>query len=755
MSKERKKNMAEGKRKADNKRHLFSVLALFFSILFVYSNSINGTWAMDDVALNRPFDIKDILHAIGHRKIAYFTFLLNRKIAPVTPASFRLFNIFLHFLNALLVYVLALRTFRMIFPKPELQSPNQQPGELPPTGANDRVIYYAALFSGLVFALHPLNINAVSYIVQRMASLAAFFVILSVLCYGYAYHASERFTTAALYALSGLFVLLGIFSKENAVMAIPLVMLYDYVFLSRCQGRIFLRRLLLISAIAVFSIGVASLFTGLPHSFIEIAEVFGHPGRPLSAIDRKPWMAVDVYWSPIQHILTECRVISRYMFLILLPFPRFLVFDWWGFPVSAGLLKPITTLFSIMWLAALLFFSVRKIRRYPLLCFGILWYLIALSLESFAAVGADLYFEHRNYLPLVGLVIGVSGQLAVSSQGKIAPKKLVAAAVIFCGALGIMTYSRNFVWHDSVTLWTDTLNKCPGNMRAMMSLGNSYLKEMDLGDAQKYYSRVVRDSNLRDRPYFYNDAAFSLGMLLLNQGELVKAKGLIDTFASSVTSYRPKILRGYYMALEGDTEGALREYDRVLPETQDLDTVIVYTLMGDAYRGQGMWDAAIEKYNRAVALDAAFSAAYYGIATAYMAKRNVDLAEQYYDKTLSFDPDNVLALSDMADLMLIKRAPLEDALAYARRAVSRSPFMYHPYLTMANVLTVMGREKEAEGYYDKAVKHGMPAYMLPFSRARAYFLKGDREKAEYYVSELRKFKNLPENIRSLLGTAKN
>ncbi len=752
MSKKQQKKITGAEQPVNNKRHFFPLFVLFVLTLIVYSNSINGTWAMDDVAIRNALDIKDILHVIGYRKITYLTFQLNRAIAPFTPAYFRLFNIFLHFLNSSLVYLLAYRTLRLTFRSPEVQLSNRRTTYVtqPDAAASDNLVYFAAFFSGLVFALHPLNINAVAYIVQRMASLAAFFVILSVICYSYAYHASKRSISWSLYALSGLFILLGIFSKENAVMAIPLIMLYDYVFLTRFQGRIFLKRLLLISGISLFSIGVASLFIGLPHAFMEVAGIFAHPNRPLSTIDRKGWMAVDVYWTPLQHILTECRVVSRYMFLVLLPLPRFLVFDWWGFPVSTGLLNPMTTLLAVVWLAAVLIFSVRKIRRYPLLCFGILWYLIAISLESFAAVGADLYFEHRNYLPLVGLVIGICGQLAFSLQGKIGGKKLIAAALVVCGALGIMTYSRNFVWHDSVTLWADTVKKCPGDMRAMMSLGNSYLKELDVRDAGRYYEEVVKDSSYRKRPYFFNDAAFSLGMMFLNQGELGKAKDLIDKFDSAVSSYRPKILRGYYMALQGKADGALKEYNTVLPETEGLDTVIVYTLMGDAYRDKGMLDEAIGQYNSAVALNPLFSAAYYGMGAAYMGKRNVDLAKQYYDKTLSIDPDNSLALSDMADLMLIKRLP-EDAMAYARKAVSKSAFFYQPYLTMGNVLTVMGRDKEAEGFYDEALKHGMPDYMLPFSRARAYYIKGDKEKADYYISQLRRYKDLPVNVQALLG----
>ena len=137
--------------------------------------------------------------------------------------------------------------------------------------------------------------------------------------------------------------------------------------------------------------------------------------------------------------------------------------------MSQSLIQPITTLFSAMLILSLLFFSVWKIKRFPLLCFGILWYFIAISLESFIALGSDLYFEHRNYLPTAGLFTGIAGQSIVSVVPKLS-KNVVVASIITCGiVLGVFTFSRNFVWKDSFTLWGDTLSKAPSNIRAMLA----------------------------------------------------------------------------------------------------------------------------------------------------------------------------------------------------------------------------------------------------------------------------------------------
>ncbi|MFH1025687.1 MAG: hypothetical protein V1764_03320, partial [Nitrospirota bacterium] len=142
--------------------------------------------------------------------------------------------------------------------------------------------------------------------------------------------------------------------------------------------------------------------------------------------------------------------------------------------------------------------------------------------------------------------------------------------------------------------------------------------------------------------------------------------------------------------------------------------------------------------------------AYYGLGVSYMGKRDIVSADYYFKKALSVDPNNILALSDMADVLLIRKANPEEALRYARRAVSKSPPFYQPYLSLGNVLIVLQKDKEAGEFYKKALEHGVTAYMVPLSKARAYYLRGDIEKAKEQVSELRKFKNLPEQIKTII-----
>jgi tetratricopeptide (TPR) repeat protein len=284
----------------------------------------------------------------------------------------------------------------------------------------------------------------------------------------------------------------------------------------------------------------------------------------------------------------------------------------------------------------------------------------------------------------------------------------------------------------------------------MMGMGNAYLMRSDVGNAEKSYGKALMISARDKRMTFLNESAYSLGMLYLFEGKMPQARQVVERLNSLLESSKARILKGFYKALTGDAEGALKDYREVLSQTEGIDTVVTLVLMGDCYRGIGMWDEAITQYNRALSLDPGFSSAYYGIGAAYLGKRNLALAETYLEKTLSLDESNAMALSDRADILLVKKERPEEALQYALRAVSKSPFLYQPYLTTANVLIVLGRDGEADAYYEKALERGLPGYMVPLSKARSFYLKGDMGRMKDSLAELRNYKDLPGKVRDII-----
>jgi tetratricopeptide (TPR) repeat protein len=134
----------------------------------------------------------------------------------------------------------------------------------------------------------------------------------------------------------------------------------------------------------------------------------------------------------------------------------------------------------------------------------------------------------------------------------------------------------------------------------------------------------------------------------------------------------------------------------------------------------------------------------------YFSKKDMEKSEEYFSKALSLDPGNPLMLSRMADIILTKKGPLNQALQYAEKAVSLSPSFSQPYETMAWVLIAMGNETDAEKYFHKAQKFGLTGYFLKFSKARAYFLKGDKEKAKIILREIAQMEDTPKEIKQAI-----
>lgn len=715
--------------------HLGAVAFLFFSTFIAYSLSLNGTWALDDSFIGQFQNISSVLNfRLGYRKIAYLTFQVNKLIDPLSPLNYRVFNILIHIVNAILIYWIAFLTLRLKDLKDEY----------------GRYAYAVSLASAVVFALHPININAVTYIVQRMASLATMFTLLALLCYISARTSGGVKKSAGMYAATAACIVLGIFSKENGVMAVPLLLLYGFFFLQKESRKGPVQAGIGIAAVVIV-LGVSSFFLDFKKAFIAIADTLLRPNRPIEALS---WTAIDVYWTPLQHILTEFRVVVRYIFLLFVPLPRFLVFDWWGFPISTGVAAPLSTLTSFFIIVSLISYAVYKRKELPFLSFGILWYFIALSLESFIAVGADLYFEHRNYLPVAGLFFGVSAQILTAGalrERVLRGRVLWTGIVVLSLFLGLLTFQRNLAWKDSITLWTDTVHKTEGNLRAMIALGNSYLKMSDVASAKEYYRQVMDISMADRRAQFFQDSAYSLGMIYLFTDDLERAKSVIALLDAKMEApLKVNILKAFYRFSTGDIEGAVKMYTLILPKTSGLDRVIVHTLLGDAYRKKERPDEALEYYKSAVAEDPSFAAAYYGMGDAYLMKRDLARATDCINMTLKIAPDHVLALSEMAEILLTQKASAEKARGFAAKAVALSQAFYQPYLTMGNVLLISGSDAEAEGYFKKAAEIGAKDYVVSFSKARAYFLRGDKDKVIASLREVLLMEDTPESLRKMI-----
>jgi pentatricopeptide repeat protein len=690
---------------------------------------------MDDIVANRTVKIRDFTQLMGYRKIAMLTFMLNQKIGGFSPVSYRIINILIHIINTILVFSISIKTLNNV-------------------GRRD-ISFTASFLAAVFFGLHPININAVTYIVQRMTSLATLFVLLSLVLYCYGRTAGRKAFSMLFLILSGISLTLGVLTKENAILGIPLIGLYEIFFIRTERKRLILVGgivLVLLVAGGIFLMNVLDLGTKL-REFVEVFTI--HFNEPVSGYD---WMAKDASWSPKEHILTEFRIISRYLGLIVLPLPSRFVFDWWGFPISRGLTVPLTTMGGLVFLTGLVFSAILLRKRFPFISFGILWYFLAISLESFIAVGSDLYFEHRNYLPMTGLSFGILAEAALfirKRSPRVFEKRGFSwiAAIVVISVLGGFTIKRNMVFRDSITLWSDTVKKAEDNLRARVALGNAYLREGRLDDAIRLYEESVRKGFAARSPLFFTDAAYTLGMMYLSRPDLEKAERIISVLEKLTTpSWQINVLKGLYLQKKGYLSKAIGFFEKAREYESPFAKTLVNTMMGDAYLEGGLPGKAKRYYERALAIDPKFSSAYYGLAQIALRQNRPDEGERLLRKALEYDPANVLALADLSDLMLL-RGKTERALELARRAVYRSPPMYQPYISMGNVLYFMGYKEKAEKFYDLAFRNGAEADLVIFSKVRMHILRGERNEAKRLLQELLKRKDTSDRMRNVIRNA--
>lgn len=351
------------------------------------------------------------------RPLAMASFLINDYAWPTDPRAFKYTNVLLHLLNGVLVYWIAhlLTVHRSERPK----------GESP--GASGNMI---ALLVAALWLLHPLNVSTVLYIVQRMTITATLFMLAGVVFYLKGRRiAAER--PQAGYALMSFGVVsgtgLGFLCKEIAALLPLLLIVLEYTVVNFHRPRHW----------RIWSL----LFLGLPTLLLLGWHVWSFSGIAASYVARSFTME--------ERLLTQSRTLISYLGYILLPRREGTGIFTDDFPVSHGLWDPPVTLLSIFALAALVWAALRYRRRLPWVSFGILWFMAGHALEA-GIVPLELYFEHRNYLPMIGPLFAIGASviwLIRSFPGLKYPLSAFAIALVALEALAT---------HQNTTLWGST-----------------------------------------------------------------------------------------------------------------------------------------------------------------------------------------------------------------------------------------------------------------------------------------------------------
>lgn len=373
------------------------------------------------------------------RPLASISFALNHYLAGGFDHTFwfKATNLAIHAANTWLVYALLLA----MTATPRLNS-------VVPKFRQRAVAGIAA--AG--WALHPIHVTSVLYVVQRMTSLAATFVLAGALLYlkGRTRLAKGDPRGAWIIALGLSFaVLLGVAAKETAALLPLLALVVEFALFGRQDLDARVKRRLAISLGIAFAVPITLfLLYFLPH---PTAIVDGYAVRDFSLSQR---------------LYTEARVLWMYVWLLLVPIPSHFSLFHDNFTISIGLFDPLTTAPAVLALLAVCAYALYRPQRHTALKLAILWFLAGHALES-SIFGLELAHEHRNYLPSIGfffaLAVGVSVLL---DQYTWRPRTVALCAVAFLITLAFSTWVRAGAWSDVTTLAYTTVHDHPDSPRA-------------------------------------------------------------------------------------------------------------------------------------------------------------------------------------------------------------------------------------------------------------------------------------------------
>ena len=435
-------------------QRLFFLFSLF--LLLCYSNTFHCAWQFDDkpnILNNRPIQITSLsldqiwksMHARPGtggllRPVSYVTLALNWYIGKNDVFGYHIVNFLIHLGTAVCLFL----TIRLLFQTPELRRRYTM----------ERGFFIASVTT-LFWAVNPVHTQAVTYIIQRMASLAAFFSVLAIMFYLKARIERPGRSRGFFFSLSVLFYFLALFSKENTALLFLMVPVIEILFF---QVRITSKHAFLKLGTGLFlSMGLCLLMiiTVRPESLDFIFNYYNN--RPFTMAER---------------FFTEQRILLLYLSQLFFPLPSRLSIEH-DITLSTSLFSPWTTTAAVAVNILIVSLAFKLYRRQPLFTLAVLFFYINHIIES-TIVPLELVFEHRNYLPSIFIFLPVAqGLNGILDHIKTNYKSLVIFHIILSMVIGIQgyfTYTRNLVWKTEQSLWIDAMVKAPNSARPMATL---------------------------------------------------------------------------------------------------------------------------------------------------------------------------------------------------------------------------------------------------------------------------------------------
>lgn len=575
----------------------------------VYANSLDNAFLFDDekqiVNNKRIRDLGNLSQVMSRRRpVTELTLAVNYHFGKLNVRGYHVVNLAIHLLAGLTLYGIIRRTL--------LREPL--------CGRYGRAAPWLALSVAVLWLVHPLQTESVTYLIQRAESLMGLFYLATVYCVvrGAGSSRGLLWYLAAVIACA-----MGMGSKAVMVTAPVVVLLFDRVFLSKSFGELVRRR-------GVLHLGLAATWSILGAT--RVAQ------QVLSSSYRYATVGFGVSnITPFEYAMTQPGAILHYLRLSFWPVSLCLDYEWT--PVRDF---HVMALAATVGVVALLALGVYWLSRKPALGFVIAWFFLILAPTSSFIPIKDPVFEHRMYLPLISVILAVvfavneflsdvfrrgSEPVAIRQVGS---TLLVLAAAV---PLGYGTIQRNKVYANDIVMWKDVIAKRPENERGYLGLGSNYFRMGKIDDAETAFRKAI------ELDPSYADAHYNLGNCLFRK----------HLFTDAAKAYRESLHVGrdsaatYYNLANtlkklGQRDQAIKHYRRAIRLNPRHAKAMVN--LGNTLREMGKLEEAMERYHRALRVAPNHFMAHYNMAVVLGIQGELEQALKAYDKALKIKPEN-------------------------------------------------------------------------------------------------------------------
>jgi tetratricopeptide (TPR) repeat protein len=631
--------------------------------LVAYANSFNDAFILDDIKhVMANEGIRQLLPITNHlttrRPMVELSLAINFAVSQYQTWSYHAFNLAVHLLAGLVLFGVIRRTL--------LREPLRRRFE------HDAP--WLALAAALLWVVHPLQTQSVTYIIQRGESLMGLFYLLVIYCMVRGVGSSRAWTwyVAAVVACA-----LGMASKAVMITAPIVALLYDRIFLGGSFRQMLRQRWGLYLGLAA-TWGVLLL--------CGVAQGVLNPNPPGPAAVGFGYKGI----TPIEYLLTQPEVILHYLRLGIWPHPLCLDYEW---PVEHDLLGIIIPSAVIVVLLAATAWGLW--RRSAVAFLGAWFFLILAPTSSFVPI-KDVAFEHRMYLPLAAvivlLVVGGDRLLRLAMSSKALPvgaARGIGAAVVLalvCAA-SYGTLQRNRDYRSAVAMWSNVVAQHPDNARAQNDLGIALRRAGRVEEAIECYRRAI-DVDPEGEAGWSN-----LGKALAQLGRYDEA---IEPYEHSlaIDPDHALVWNSYGVALQrlGRLDEAMQAFRRSLEADDTL--ALPHRNLATILTNRGRIDEAIAELRRSLELDPNDHEAHYMLASLLEQQGEYHEAIDHYQKALRLKRDYADAGCNLGNVYF-KLGDLDRAMAMYEAVLRADPGHVNARLNLGMVLHRQGRLAEA------------------------------------------------------------